>query len=323
MGILAAPTQRMLKSVRVTNYQSGLVDLPCYEIAVDDRHILYSTAGGDANQYGRVATIFAKEPTTIPWLDSFGADDVLLDIGANVGMYTIYAAMMTGCRVFAVEPEALSYAELNKNIFMNGLHERVTAFCAAASDESKIGNLYLGTFAPGYSHHDFDENTWTGDKTWARGVTTRRDRRFRQGSISVTIDQLVASAAIDFPTHIKIDVDGLEPRVIAGARKTLNDARLKTVLVEIDFKIEAAQAIIETMVDMGWKYSLDQLVANRQFIMKHERVDQLRQIKKDGFNYIFYRDDAYASYFEKFLSGYEPPFGADGKMKVAPAREAG
>ena len=82
-----------------------------------------------------MATIFSKEPTTIPWLEAIRADETLVDIGANIGLYSIYAAAYTGCRVYAFEPEALNYAELNKNVFVNDLHGRVSAFCIAMSDE--------------------------------------------------------------------------------------------------------------------------------------------------------------------------------------------
>ena len=52
----------------------------------------------------RADSIYEKEPCTLEWIDSFAADDVLFDIGANVGMYTIWAAATRGCRVFAFEP---------------------------------------------------------------------------------------------------------------------------------------------------------------------------------------------------------------------------
>ena len=57
-----------------------------------------------------------------------------MDNGANIGIYSIYAADFTGCHVFAFEPESLNYAEFNKNIFVNYLHERMAAFCMALSD---------------------------------------------------------------------------------------------------------------------------------------------------------------------------------------------
>jgi FkbM family methyltransferase len=313
-------TPRQLDFVRKRTYKRDLVTLPCLEIEVAGKTMRYAAAEGSSLVYGRVATIFAKEPTTIPYLETFAPDDVFLDIGANIGLYSIYAAVMTGCRVYCVEPEALNFAELNKSIYLNDLHGRMLAFCAAAVDEPGVGDLLLGAFAVGYSHHDFGESTWRKDMQWTPQVRVARDARIRQGSISVTIDQLVASGCVPQPQHIKIDVDGHEPKVIAGATKTLASPELKTVLVEIDFGMDACQAIIDTMTARGWRYSMDQLVTNRAAIMKPERVGQLREIKKDGFNYIFYRDPAYDTYFKDFLARYEPPLDAKGQLKCSPKR---
>ena len=314
-------TPRTLLHMRKVTYKRDLAVLPAAEIEVDGKTIRYSLAEGSRTLLGRVSSIFAKEPTTIPYLETFARDDVFLDIGANVGLYSIYAAVMTGCRVFCVEPEALNFAELNKNIYLNDLHDRVLAFCGAAGTQFEVGKLLLGAFAVGYSHHDFGESTWRKDMKWSPEVTVARDRRITQGSISVSIDQLVATGAMPQPNHIKIDVDGHEPKVIAGAAKTLAHPDLKTVLVEIDFGSDACQAIIETMVAAGWQYSMDQLVANRVAVMKPERVHELRKIKKDGFNYIFYRDPAYGALFREFLARYEPPLDAKGHLKTSPRVE--
>lgn len=313
-----ARTPRRLDVVRETVHSRDLVALPCYEIDVDGRTLRFSAPERDKMSYARVATIFGKEPTTIPYLETFSKDDVFLDIGANVGMYTVYAAVMTGCRVFSVEPEALNYAELNKNIYLNNLHGQVTAFCAAASNERKIGELLLGAFAAGYSHHDFGENTWTKDMQWTSEVRVNRDERITQGCISVTIDNLVESGVVPIPTHVKIDVDGLEPKVVEGAMKTFRDPRVKTVLIEVDFRSEATQSIVKTMTEDGWSYSMDQLITNRAIVMKPERVRELMEIKKDGFNFIFYRDQAYGELFRQFLAKYDPPYKVGGGMKTMP-----
>jgi FkbM family methyltransferase len=233
-------------------------------------------------------------------------------------MYSIYAAVMTGCQVVSVEPESLNFAELNKNVFLNGLHGRVTPICAAATDQRKIDRLNLGTFGIGYAFHDFGENTWKSDQKWTPEVTTRRDQRVQQGCMGVTIDELVSSGFMRAPDHIKIDVDGLEHRVIAGAHDTLRDPRLKTVLIELDHAIDHSHDIFDMMTGLGWKYSEDQLITNRNNIMKKERVRELRQLRKDGFNYIFFRDDRYHDLFANFLAGYTPPYNDQNRMTHPP-----
>ena len=309
---------RQLNEVRRNTFQRDLTSIACYEVEVDGKTIRYSAAEGDRQILARVLTLFAKEPTTPPYLETFDANDLFLDIGANMGLYTVYAAVMTGCQVVSIEPEALNYAELNKNIYINDLHGRVLAYCAAASDSFMVDKLLLGGFRVGHSHHDFAESSWLDDMKWGNDVTVKRNQRIAQGSISFSIDEMVASGAMDIPSHIKIDVDGHEHKVIAGARKTLADPSLKTVLIELDHRFEQTDGIIDFMEGLGWRYSFDQLVTNRIMIMREERVRELRKIGKDGFNYIFFRDDAYADLFNDFLNKYEPPYTKEGKLVAPP-----
>ena len=105
----------------------------------------------------RVETIYAKEPCTLEWIAGFGPEDILFDVGANVGMYTIWAAATKGTRVFAFEPEAQNYALLNRNIRMNGLQARVKAYCLGLSDKQCVTKLYMGGVAAGGSGHAVGE----------------------------------------------------------------------------------------------------------------------------------------------------------------------
>jgi FkbM family methyltransferase len=85
-----------------------------------------------------IERLLTREPTTPPWIRSFEPHEVFIDAGANIGLYSVYASVVTGARVYSFEPEAQNYAELNKNIFINGLHETVTAYCVALTDHSAL-----------------------------------------------------------------------------------------------------------------------------------------------------------------------------------------
>ena len=56
---------------------------------------------------------------------------------------------------------------------------------------------------------------------------------FRQGVLGYSIDNFVETFDPPFPNHIKIDVDGIEDRIVKGAERTLADPRLKSVSVEL------------------------------------------------------------------------------------------
>jgi FkbM family methyltransferase len=151
---------------------------------------------------------------------------VLLDVGANVGMYSIYAGVVRGARVFAFEPEAQNYAVLCRNIMLNDLGSRAMAWCAALSDESKFDRIYLSNSNVGGSCHSFAEplNAYLRPHTF----------RFAQGSFATTIDQLVAAGTVEVPAYIKIDVDGFEHKIIKGAAATLRNPAVRSLLIEIN-----------------------------------------------------------------------------------------
>ena len=89
----------------------------------------------------RIDTLYTKEPDTIQWLQAMKPGEVLYDVGANIGQYSIYAAKR-GVKVFAFEPESQNYALLCKNIVLNKL-ENCTAYPLCLGDAWKIDQLQL------------------------------------------------------------------------------------------------------------------------------------------------------------------------------------
>ena len=137
--------------------QTKWLDMEYGQVALRDRLMRFATTGSSSKK--RLRTLFSKEPITLAWIDTFENGQTLYDIGANVGMYTIYAGVMRNATVYAFEPEALNYAELNKNIYLNDLHDRVLAYCLALSDVDKADRLLLSDFGLGISYHDFEGNS--------------------------------------------------------------------------------------------------------------------------------------------------------------------
>jgi len=222
----------------------------------------------------RVRTLFTKEPETIEWIDSFAEGDVFWDIGANVGIYSLYAAARRGIRVVAFEPAAGNYYLLNRNIELNGIDDRVEAYCIALSDESGIRALNMQMTELGGALSSFGEPIDNFGKRFTPG--------FRQGMIGYTVDAFVAAFHPPFPNHIKIDVDGIEDRIIAGAVKTLADPRVKSLSIELDSARESETGEIVARIEgCGLK-----LAARRQSEMVAS--GEYRTI----FNYQFRRPDA-------------------------------
>ncbi|MDV7340812.1 FkbM family methyltransferase [Terasakiella sp. A23] len=193
----------------------------------------------------RAETLLTKEPETIEWIDSMEDGDVLFDIGANVGIYTIYAGIKKSVKVKAFEPLAANYFLINRNIEENNLFENVQAFCLALNDKDMLGSFHVQNTGFGSAVSSFDVPIdHNGDQFEAK---------FEQGMVGMTLDNFVEKFEPDFPTHIKIDVDGIEDKIIKGALKTLSDARVKSVSIELDEKRpEYTNAIITDIESVGF-----------------------------------------------------------------------
>ena len=173
----------------------------------------------------RASTFLTKEPEPIEWIDGVTPGDVMFDIGANIGLYSIYAASRS-VQVVAFEPESQNYALVQQNIFLNGMADRIVCLAVALSDRQGVDRIYVSRFRAGESMHNFGAAL-----DWQQRPFTPS---FEQGSITFSLDAFLEFQPTPFPTHIKIDVDGIEARVIRGAARTLRDERLKSLLIELD-----------------------------------------------------------------------------------------
>ncbi len=222
---------------------------PKMSLDVEGKKLVYSTP--NSQTVWRVKSLFDKEPDTIAWLNSMDADDVLVDIGANVGMYTVYAAGVKGVKVFSFEPEAQNFAVLSRNILLNELSENITAFPVALSDKAEVGMLHLSSVQIGGSCHSFNEEINYHLKP--------HKFPFKQGCVSLVFDDLIAQSVVEVPTHIKIDVDGLEHKIIHGMKKTLENKKVKSVLIEINTHAKEHVDLIDYMSGLGFKLSEEQV----------------------------------------------------------------
>lgn len=222
---LAELPLRSLGEEQKSRVVEGLLASTVSEIEVDKHTLRFLTL--TPLLLARARTTLTKEPDTIRWIEGFQVDDVLWDVGANVGVFSIYAAAVRGVRVLAFEPSADNYMVLCNNVEINDLGERVTPYCVAVSHNTGLGVLNSQSRGLGTSLHQFGQ---PGDSS--RYWTTKRGS-YVQGMISFSIDDLVRKFSPTFPTHLKIDVDGLELSILQGAANTLRDRRLRSIMVEL------------------------------------------------------------------------------------------
>jgi FkbM family methyltransferase len=167
----------------------------------------------------------AKEPFTIDWLHEWvRAGEVLYDIGANVGAYSLVAAKKPSgaARVFAFEPSYANLSSLCANIVLNGAADAITPLPFALSDGEALTVFALRALEPGAARHTL------GEGASAEGPTV-----YRQPVLAWRLDDLIGRFGLPQPHHIKLDVDGGELAVLAGAVRTLASPALRSILVEI------------------------------------------------------------------------------------------
>jgi len=181
----------------------------------------------------RAASFSSKEPETLTWLESIPEGAVLWDIGANVGLYSIYAAKARDCRVFAFEPSVFNLELLARNIHLNGAQQKIVIVPVALSDALGPSLFRMSSTAWGGAlstfGQDFDQH---GGKL---------NSIFEYQTMGMTMDEAIRLLNIPAPRFIKIDVDGIEHFILRGGAETLKG--VESVMVEIDdgFAVQAEE----------------------------------------------------------------------------------
>ena len=189
-----------------------------------------------------------------------------LDVGANLGYYTALAARAVGPngRVLAVEPDPDSFGYLEQTIAANAVGN-VEAFPVAASDAPATLPLYISTDNRG------------DNRLYASG-----EDRPQVEVAARPLDALLRENKIDTVDLIKIDVQGYEPKVIAGLRETITSSPNLTLLTEfwpqgIDEAGEDANEFLQTLRELGLTLhelqpdgSLAELTDDTDLIARHQ-----------------------------------------------------
>lgn len=181
----------------------------------------------DLERY-RVETLFNKEPETIAWIDSWSGEspNVFFDVGANIGIYSVYAATQSSfLDVYSFEPETKNFGALVANIAANDLRH-VFPFCLALSNQTTLTLLRVDDPREGNSNSQIVQTPNQDDLNYDN---VRHDR-----IISCTLDFLIESLSFPIPNYVKIDVDGQESSILAGMTEILRDERLRSILIEFN-----------------------------------------------------------------------------------------
>jgi FkbM family methyltransferase len=162
------------------------------------------------------------EPEVLNYIDRLPENSVFYDLGANVGYFSLYAAM-TGKKVYSFEPFPPNFDGLRSNINENeDLALNISPFKYAISDTTGMVNLNYQT-----------------DDIGSYGVTMETDTFSSQshkksGKVAImgdTLDNIKKKHDLPYPDHLKVDIDGSEYVFLRNSHKCLKNA--KSIMIEL------------------------------------------------------------------------------------------
>lgn len=164
-------------------------------------------------------------------------DDLFVDVGANIGVYSLWASEIEGVDILAFEPSSAIYARTVENVELNRLGSRVQVLRKAVGAE--VGQVWLTTGL------DAMNKVATGDAPGSEPVE------------QTTLDSALGSRA---PALIKIDVEGGELAVLDGARATILRHR-PALLIEVNDP-KGLTMLLDELGYRTWTYDPDRRTLN-------------------------------------------------------------
>lgn len=214
-----------------------------------------------------------KEPITRRFISDIPDGATFWDIGSNIGVFGILAAKR-GIRTVCFEPLASNYFALSKNVELNpATFDRIVIVPLALTNASGVETLYCPTTEAGYSGVQF------GRTVDERGNEFRAQVKINLLGMSGSAVNEVLPHGFRDPTHIKLDVDGIELEILHGLGPLLSSANLRAVLVEVNLGVEQNLAAITQLMSENGLFNHPK--DREQTVLGHRNAS--------CFNYIFRR----------------------------------
>lgn len=191
----------------------------------------------------RKDSFWEKEPETLRWIESFHDGEVFFDVGANIGLYSLYCAKLhPNSWVFAFEPDMKNYLRLLENRKLNGF-DNIHAFRIGMGASEALSFFYPIK----------DEEGASGGQI---GCPINEKGESYQPidavpTLVMSLDYFTYKYSVVMPNHIKIDIDGLEESVIIGMNEILKSQVLKSVLIELNERTNKKK-VMDTMAENGF-----------------------------------------------------------------------
>lgn len=187
--------------------------------------------------------------------------DIFFDIGANIGVFSIYAGMkQKGISIYCFEPEFSNLNLLKENVIQNGLAGKVQIYGVAISDAEGLSQLHIQDVTPGAACH-----------TESRQPIAITDEGFpvvwKEGVATMTLDQICKLLDVT-PNAIKIDTDGNEAKILRGAVHTLKKQDLRVLAIEMPLDSNQSKYCSDILRSAGFSLSWSDSSKTRNEIWK-------------------------------------------------------
>ena len=222
----------------------------------------------------RVDTFFSKEPETLDWIDNFEKENFIFwDIGANIGLYSIYNSIKhSKSTTIAFEPSSSNLRVLTRNIFINNLEKKIKILpMPLTNKENTFQEMYEGHFIEGGALNSF------GERTDFEGNEFKPEMKY--SLLGTSINYLIDNKILEIPDYIKIDVDGIEHLILEGGNKVLNNGKIRSCSIEINENYKEQYRKVLNIMEQN----------NFEILHKKHNQDMFSGEKKFNktFNYIF------------------------------------
>ena len=194
----------------------------------------------------RLDTFATKEPETLAWINEMPQDSIFWDVGANVGLYSLYAAKKRNAKVYSFEPSVFNLELLARNIHLNNLVDNICIIPLALNNEIGINSMIFSNTDLGGALSSFGVNYGFGGEEM-KSV-------FKYKTFGIDADSLINKLELSPPDFLKIDVDGIEHLILSGADEALQHTREILIEVTDDF-IEQKESIEKILSKQGFKLS--------------------------------------------------------------------
>ena len=224
----------------------------------------------------RVNSFFFKEPETLEWINNFKINKktIFWDIGSNIGLYSIYAALkLKNIDVYAFEPSTSNLRVLSRNISINKLQDKIFINQFPLSNKDKGYELMMeSNFEEGGALHSY------GVKKDFEGNELTYNNNYKIYGFS--INYLVNHLNMEIPNYIKIDVDGLEHLILDGAGDILSNLKIESMLIEVNENYKIQFDKVKSLMEKN----------NFKIVKKEQsKFIKLSQKFSKSYNYIFSR----------------------------------